>query len=284
MTEFNWKFIARKACPGCGSNSPLAWYARCTEPRVTPVVPYEYLVCTKCGLVFQMNIMDPETMDRFYESEYRTLTSRGSKEALTETDVRLEQHRAKRVIGYVEKFVTEVDLTPRPQSWLDVGCGSGELLKQVYPKFIITLGVEPNAMTRRMVREKAMNVVESIDMLNAKYDVVSACHMLEHLADPLSFLKSLRSHVKEGHGILVIDLPHIHGTQTRTLTFTHLQAFSVEAAVAMARKAGFYPRAYAEWKDPVIPPLYSDLTLILGVDPEYTEEVDTNAPKAPKEE
>jgi SAM-dependent methyltransferase len=271
-------------CPACGkTKGAFAYYARCVEPRVVPGMIYTYFVCPVCGLVFQNPIMNEETMDRFYSEEYRMLTSQGKRPGPLPADIALEKRRSKRVIGAVEDFLKSEGNDPViwVKSWLDVGCATGELLSQVREKFLAVdvKGVEPNESTRVMTHNKGIPVVESLEGLMCQQSIVSACHVLEHVAKPYDFLVSLRPHVAEG-GLLVIDLPHIHGIQTRSLSFTHLQLFSVDALTKLVKRAGFVPEAAMEWKDiEVAKVLPSDLTLIARVDPRYNEIEAVNPPQ-----
>jgi hypothetical protein len=282
--KMEWGFRTRGECPGCGNTKgPIAYYARCIEPRVEPGMIFTYFVCPVCGLVFQNPIMSDETMDKFYAEEYRTLTSRGKRNGPLPADIALEKRRSKRVLGAVENFIRSEGHEPNEwiESWLDVGCATGELLSHVREKFpgAEIKGVEPNESTRAIAHSKGIPVVESLDGLKGQQSVVSICHVLEHVAKPYDFLVSLRPHVT-GNGLLVIDLPHIHGIQTRSLSFTHLQLFSIDALTTIVKRAGLIPAMAAEWKDiEVAKVLPSDLTLIAKVGPLYTDVEAENPPQ-----
>src|SRR5262245_34361652 len=84
---------------------------------------------------------------------------------------------------------------------LDVGCYDGQLLGQLaanYRRF----GVEINEAAAERARDRdiaivARNINELVELQRA-FDVVIACDVIEHTADPLAFLRTLRRLVKRG--------------------------------------------------------------------------------------
>lgn len=99
-------------------------------------------------------------------------------------------------------------------SWLDIGCGVGEIPYVVKQMGWETTAVDPN----RKVAEVAKNVFNvdvtcgSLDFdlvrgLGRKYDVVSLFNILEHMPDPIMGFKVARKLVNVG-GYVVIEVPH----------------------------------------------------------------------------
>jgi GT2 family glycosyltransferase len=80
-------------------------------------------------------------------------------------------------------------------SWLDLGCGEGELVDLAKQQGIKAVGFD----------QKSGGKIEKLK-LKQKYDAVSLYHVLEHLPAPEKVLKQAKQWLKPG-GILVLEVP-----------------------------------------------------------------------------
>lgn len=81
-------------------------------------------------------------------------------------------------------------------SVLDIGCGVGEFVKKANASGFQCSGVEPNSKARNIALQKNIQVVESLkEVSTSKFDVITLWHVLEHLHNPLDFLKDLQRHL-----------------------------------------------------------------------------------------
>lgn len=89
---------------------------------------------------------------------------------------------------------------------LDVGCYTGKLLESL-PKRFRGFGVEANREAAQVAASKGVVVVtdtiSSLAQKSEKYDAIVACDVIEHLADPLSFLRMLRGRMRPGARLLI---------------------------------------------------------------------------------
>lgn len=102
---------------------------------------------------------------------------------------------------------------PETASVLDIGCGRGAFLSKVRSPRVT--GIELNQSAAAFARTRGIEVVETLIGAHAKerpnhYDVVTAFQVLEHIADPVPFLKSCIAALKPG-GTLVIAVPNNDG-------------------------------------------------------------------------
>lgn len=94
---------------------------------------------------------------------------------------------------------------------LDIGCGGGDFLAFLGEGFSRT-GLETSDYGRKLCADKGIDAInmpiESFSQTNrAAFDAVVALQVLEHVADPLGFLKAALEVVSPG-GVLVIAVPN----------------------------------------------------------------------------
>lgn len=77
---------------------------------------------------------------------------------------------------------------------LDVGCGFGEVLKELNKYKFKTLGVDINEEclnTARKFSDVKLSSIYNIDQINEKFDYVICSHVLEHCDNPIHAIKNL---------------------------------------------------------------------------------------------
>lgn len=94
---------------------------------------------------------------------------------------------------------------------LDVGCGTGDLLKLALNSGWEIQGIEPNEKARSLANEKTGNrVLDSkaiTDFPDASFSVITLWHVLEHLPNLEQQLKTLNRLLKD-KGMLIIAVPN----------------------------------------------------------------------------
>jgi 2-polyprenyl-3-methyl-5-hydroxy-6-metoxy-1,4-benzoquinol methylase len=132
---------------------------------------------------------------------------------------------------------------------LDVGCSTGGFLKGLSDMggYEVTgCDVSQGALSQaekmgiNVIREPFLELSES----DATYDAITFWAVLEHVADPASFLLKAGSMISSG-GICIIFVPNLHslairsiGCRYRYIMSEHLNYFSASALSRMVSRVG----------------------------------------------
>lgn len=102
-------------------------------------------------------------------------------------------------------------------SWLDIGCGGGEILSWLkYNSDIRAEGIESDEREFRFTVSKGLEVNKCyidlryenslVDQIIYRNDVVSLFNVLEHVEDPVGFLEYIYGHMHE-NSVLALEVP-----------------------------------------------------------------------------
>jgi len=205
------------------------------------------LHCLDCGL----NYLEPAEKDLqgYYRKEYRSKHSPRTNEFVdsqTLFDIYFP-HQAERV----ERL--KPYMPSKNAVILDVGCGPGHFLQAIASFVGKCVGIEFNHDNARFVRERLgfrvyTRPIEETDLPQEYFDLVTVFHTLEHLADPLSFLKTIRRYLKQS-GALYVEVPSVDDALLSVYKIEsyadfwyrepHLFNFSPSTLRLLMRRAGF---------------------------------------------
>ena len=115
-------------------------------------------------------------------------------------------------VGWKWDFEEALKDIKKDNSVLEIGCGPGHFLQMAKKITKDIFGTEYNAMAKNLAKQKGINIIEPKDFKNlkGKFDSVFCFHVLEHVAEPLEFIKELASWVVPG-GKIGISVPNQDG-------------------------------------------------------------------------
>lgn len=157
------------------------------------------LRCPSCTFLYVSPRPDGPSLRRHYRDYLPT-----SEEEIAGWD-RMMAGIHRRVVGHLRARVGEGRV-------LDVGCGFGFLLRDLGEAGFGVEGIDisPTALghcrevLRLPVRE---GTLEEVDLEDASFDAVTALYIIEHVPDPLAFLREVRRVLRPG-GLLLLRWPH----------------------------------------------------------------------------
>jgi SAM-dependent methyltransferase len=186
--------------------------------------------------------MTPEEEREFYEKEYGVIYSseKGT------TPAALFQARLKDAKTYYEqakKFLGTKD------SCLELGSASGYFLATIKEHVNSVRGVESHKLLRQYAQEIGIETAETVgELKNATFDRIFMFFLLEHVGDPIEYLKGIKKLMKKD-GKLFIEVPNVEDAlfsvydipPFRQFYFTpaHQYYYSKKTLSTIIEKSGF---------------------------------------------
>jgi SAM-dependent methyltransferase len=139
----------------------------------------------------------------------------------------------------------------RSQRVLEIGCGAGwvlELLREAHPS-ISFQGLEPSAGATRRANEAGLDVregnVDSHPFHQERFDFLYCINVLEHVADPISFLRRVSGLLQPGGAALVI-CPCANVIDPELLFADHLYSYTRENLQRLVVLSGLVPALWQQ--------------------------------------
>lgn len=159
-----------------------------------PIIDYEIIECESCGLLFAL----PQTPgnDLFYQ--------------WVTTSVRnyYQEHRWE--WGRVVEILSD---HPR-KNILEIGCGSGNFLQYISKRLELRatgLDTHPAAIAACKTRglpAYCLSLEEfALEHNSSKFDLICAFHCLEHVSDPMAFVRTMRA-LLTSDGSIIMSVPY----------------------------------------------------------------------------
>lgn len=235
-------------CPICGSDK------RHIAFRLQD--PYTIARCCQCGVHYLYPRLTAAAAEQIYrEPSYYEGGPSGYRDGgYTSQEPALRATFRRFLLNLQKCGLTGGDL-------LEIGCGHGFLLDEARPFFNRRFGTDFSAETVAIARATGAEVfVGGIEQVprDLKFQTIIATQVIEHVYEPLSFVRRLVEHsVPAGH--IVLATPDIGGVLRKIMgrrwpsfkTPEHVVYFSFDTLSALMRKAGLsdvrrlpYPHAF----------------------------------------
>lgn len=234
----------------------IAWKASDTEPvrccicdlpgkKLYDLPPFGVVRCERCQLVFVSPRLKPEALQRVYDdSGYFDGRVYGAK-PWSLANILQRTWTA----GRLAAISAALGRDPKqgPVKLLEIGAGYGHFLADAKKRGYDVTGVELSHTASAYARDELGLTVHTSQLEEAEleppYDVIVAWDTIEHVPDPVSFMRTVRGLLAED-GILAFSTPYISSLPGKLLgqkwwtlkPVEHIWHFTPEThAIALAR-------------------------------------------------
>jgi 2-polyprenyl-3-methyl-5-hydroxy-6-metoxy-1,4-benzoquinol methylase len=187
------------------SDAPLKCYLCGSEKciRIHDTIRYNLsprpFRCEMCGFVFLYPRMTVAAEKEFYENTYRSVYDIQNAEELWEDSIPEARKRVRRF----------ANLFSKDSRLLEIGCASGFFLHEVKDSVKTVTGVELTNEHINFALNKGLKVMNSLDKVpDNSYDLIFMFHVLEHVNDPIQFLKEVKKKLCE-RGKIIVEVPNV---------------------------------------------------------------------------
>lgn len=236
------------ACPLCRTDQ--------REVRYAEFGVHKIVRCHNCEVHYLYPRLTESAMHRTYaEDAYFD----GGTSGYADTSYALQERALRSTFKRLLRNMHKRNLTG---GWLlEVGCGYGYLLEEAKEFFSFRVGTEFSGQGVQLASARADTVYEGgIDLLPAtlQFDCVLATHVIEHVYEPLKFVRRLADHTKPG-GKILLAAPDMGGLLRKVMgrrwpSFKipeHILYFDATTLSSLMRQAGLtdvrvlpYPHAF----------------------------------------
>lgn len=202
---------------------------------------FNFFDCKQCSLRF----VSPRFLATdIYDNDYFQGASHGFGFTNYEDDKIASQGYLKKYLKWIKSFTS-----PSSNKLLDVGAANGYFVELANKDGFNACGIEISnsavEWAKKLNRPVSQGTLETMKDDNC-YDVITALDVLEHVPEPLNFLKIAHSKVARD-GIILINVPYVGSFFSRIsrknwhayLPPEHWMYFNKKSLKSMLRMAGF---------------------------------------------
>lgn len=195
--------------------------------------------CEQCGLIQKIiTSIYKENTKNIYEN-YDIYAQGGGAEQLVFDEDGTSKARSEQIIKYMQKHL-EISRTGK---LLDIGCGNGSFLStfnKFYNQYELS-GAELNEHNKQQVL--SIDKVQSfytcnIDRIEKQFDIVTLIHTLEHIENPVVFLKKIATRLNRD-SFLIIQVPEINKSPFDLMIYDHLSHFTKNSLIYLLESSGY---------------------------------------------
>lgn len=201
--------------------------------------------CLSCEVLF---LYPQRTLEnqRQFDAQYARYISEREKLVIDKLPLPFDEVVSESI---AERFEDLKSYFEHGTSFLEVGAEKGGFLQLVRPRFKSITGVDSCPEYKEIIRGLGFNSYSYVEEIpeNAKFDRICFFSLLEHIIDPLNFLKSLSSKLNTD-GLMIFEVPsareplislyNVEAFKDFYFQAMHPYVYSLDALKILAEKAG----------------------------------------------
>lgn len=167
--------------------------------------------CKNCDVIYQFPGLTEEEEKNFYTKEFEGFMNERSS-SLNSSWLKADEHNNKNIDTFQRRMKYLNQFVDQKKKILEIGCSSGFMLLPLIKMGHECTGIEPSGVFSEYLLNKNIPIFNSLKELmknqsNEKYDLIMHFFVLEHISNPIQFLKQQISLLKPG-GILIFEIPN----------------------------------------------------------------------------
>lgn len=216
------------------------------SPRVRDSTDHGIIKCRKCKHTQIQPIPTTEEDREFYDKDMqnKNINFYGS----------IKDHRRISLVDTSRRVFFVSKIVPKKGRILEIGSGHGFFVEAMNKKKYEIIGIEISSEKRAMAKKITKAKILDLDLNNTtvdigRFDAIVMFHVLEHIADPISFLKKIKTHLRP-RGKIIIEVPNCDDFQLELNKSyrdfywqrAHIQYFNPKTLKKVLYMAGFSSR------------------------------------------
>ncbi|MGB5379300.1 class I SAM-dependent methyltransferase [Muriicola sp.] len=147
-------------------------------------------------------IPKPTEIEKYYQDEAYISHTDGNQTALEKIYQLVKQYNQKKKASWIQQYAKQ------NAKVLDVGAGTGSLIKYLQDQGWQAEGVEPNKKAQNIAKDKGVDLKSSLqDVEENDFDVITLWHVLEHLPDLDKDISDISKKLRS-KGVVFIAVPN----------------------------------------------------------------------------
>jgi 2-polyprenyl-3-methyl-5-hydroxy-6-metoxy-1,4-benzoquinol methylase len=195
----NLKYFEAVSCPICNVNN---------DDVLFTIDDFKYQKCHSCKSIYNSPRLKKTCLEEMYVAgEYENYVKK----------LTLPGDTIRKNLTEVRKFNQIDSLFDRKGNLLDVGCGAGVFITIAAENGWRCTGIELSTAGSSAAKKHGVNIVEStFDEFESseKFDCITFWGVLEHVTNPMSFLKKALS-ILNDNGVIVFESPSANSILTQ---------------------------------------------------------------------
>ncbi len=225
-------------CPLCGAKNYKVEYSQKN---------FRFVRCSECGVLYQNPRPENKYIQNRYDEKYFEYEIENQNDFFQLQLKTFEDCKIEKIIGGF-----------KGKKILDVGCATGMLLNYLKNKGANVYGVEICTQSCRYAYSEYKITLYNGTLENARYepeffDIVHFSHLIEHLEDPVKFMKEVYRITKKD-GYILVTTPRedtiwlkLFKLKWRSLIPDHLILFGRQHLISLLNISGFEPIFIESW-------------------------------------
>jgi 2-polyprenyl-3-methyl-5-hydroxy-6-metoxy-1,4-benzoquinol methylase len=152
--------------------------------------------CISCEVCFNVDIAEKDDVVAHYQTEYH----------ITKGLFATEHRRIYRIPEQIKLLAEISNHVAPPASILDIGCDKGFFLDEARRWGYSVHGIELSEGARKYCDLTGVPVADGLAGVKSKFNAVTMWHALEHIANPVELIGSIRNVLTED-GLLFVRVP-----------------------------------------------------------------------------